>query len=47
MSVVGVYSYNTVANAARAAARVAIVNQDPVAITSAKPNRPVWPLALT
>jgi Flp pilus assembly protein TadG len=28
----GVYSYNTMANAARAAARVAIVNQDPVAI---------------
>lgn len=27
-----VYAYNTVSNAARAAARVAIVNQDPVAI---------------
>lgn len=28
----GVFAYNTVANSARAAARVAIVNQDPVAI---------------
>jgi hypothetical protein len=28
----GIYAYNTVANAARAAARVAIVNQDTVAI---------------
>ena len=30
-----VYAYNTAANAARAAARVAIVNQDPVAIRDA------------
>ncbi len=30
----GVFAYNTIANSARAAARVAIVNQDPVAIRS-------------
>jgi Flp pilus assembly protein TadG len=31
----GVYAYNTVANSARSAARVAIVNQDPDAVTAA------------
>lgn len=30
-----VYAYNTVANAARTAARVAIVDQDPIAVTDA------------
>jgi len=30
-----IYAYNTVANAARVAARVAIVNQDPNAVTDA------------
>lgn len=30
----GVYAYNTIANATRAAVRVAIVDQDPVAIRS-------------